>query len=203
MRRGVGREGLPDACHGGDRGGEIGVEPQPHGCDDGRAQAGRLVNVRPGRRQPEDVRGDLHRRIALRAAAGDAQLGDRRLAAALDALQPVAQRVGQPFQDGPIEMRPRVHVAEADDGALRFRARLFEARRPVGLEDQAHRAGRDVFHQRVELRLGRGALLVGERLLELAELVLEPVHHPVAAKDLDFEAVCAGDRGQGRAGSSG
>ena len=91
-------------------------------------------------------------------------------------------------------MRPRVYVAEADDGAFRFRAGLFEARRPVGLEDEAHRAGRDVLHQRVELRLGRGALLVGERLLKLAELVLEPVHHPVAAKDLDFEAVRAGDR---------
>ena len=149
--------------------------------------------MRAGGRQPEDIGGHLHGGIALRAAAGDAHLGDRHPAAFFDAFRAFAQGVGQPFQDGPVQMRSRVHVAEADDGAFGFRAGVLQPRRPVGLEHQPHRAGRDLrFTSSSNSISGFDALLVGLQLLRQAELLLEPAHHPVAAEDLNFQAVGAG-----------
>src|SRR5690606_7202575 len=104
--------------HGGDGGGEIRVQAETDGAVDGRAQAGSLVQVRTLGRQVEDVGSQLHGRVALRAATGDAQPADRRARAFLDALPTLAQGVGQAFEDGAIQVRAGVHVAEADDRAL-------------------------------------------------------------------------------------
>lgn len=57
-------------------------------------------------RQAEDVGGELHRRVALRAAAGHAQAHDRRARTLLDALLALAQGIGQALEDGPVDVRP-------------------------------------------------------------------------------------------------
>ncbi len=87
-------------------------------------------------------------------------------------------------------------VAEADDRALGLRPRDPDARRPVRLEGQAHRPGRDRSDELVEQDLGLDPLGRGASHLAVAELPLEPLHHPVAAHDLDLEAVRAGDGGR-------
>ena len=89
-----------------------------------------------------------------------------------------------------------MHVAKADDRALGFRAGDFDAGRPVRLQHQSHRAGRHRVDQVVEQGFGGYALVAGERLFVLPELFLEPVDHPVAAKDLHFGAVGAGHSGR-------
>ena len=67
--------------------------------------------------------------------------------------------------------------------------------RPVGLQHQPLRTGRDRFHQVVKERFRFHALFSSHALFAQAELLLEPAHHPVAAVDLDLEAV---EPGHGR-----
>ena len=69
-----------------------------------------------------------------------------------------------------------------------------DAGRPVRLEDEAHRARRRLGQQLVEQRLGLDAGLGCRGHLLRPELALEPLDHPVAAIDLDLEAVGVGDR---------
>ncbi|CAH0314823.1 hypothetical protein SRABI118_04958 [Massilia sp. Bi118] len=150
--------------------------------------------MRPRGRQAEDVGRQLHCAVALRAAAGHAQLGDRHPAPLLDPLLPLAQRVGQAFEDGAVDVGAGVDVAEADDAALRFAPRHADAGRPVRLQHQAHRTGRHAAGHAVEQLLRRDILGQCADLLVVAELLLEPVDHPVAAEHLHLVAVGAGDR---------
>ena len=145
--------------------------------------------------QAEDVGSELHRRVALRAAAGHAQRGDRHAAAFFDAFLALAQRVCQSFQDRAVQVRAVVHVAEADHRAFRFRAGLLDAGRPVRLQHQAHRTGRHCIHQLVEQFFGCDTAFGGLHLFQVTELFLEPVDHPVAAEDLHFGAVGIGHGG--------
>ncbi|MDT4821378.1 hypothetical protein FQZ97_545560 [compost metagenome] len=150
--------------------------------------------MRALRRQAEDVGGELHRRIALRTAAGHAQALDARAGALLDALLALAQRVGQAFEDGAIDMRAGVHVAETDDRALGFQPRLADARRPVGLQHQPHGTGWHRLHQLVEQLFRLDAQLPGALHLAQAELALEPADHPEAAVDHHLGVEATGDR---------
>ncbi len=75
---------------------------------------------------------------------------------------------------------------------------MADAGRPVRLQDQAQRAGWHRGHQFVEQGLRRHAALGRGAALAVAELFLEPAHHPVAAKDLHFAVVVAGQRGRVR-----
>ncbi|MDT4877442.1 hypothetical protein FQZ97_1129600 [compost metagenome] len=82
----------------------------------------------PLRGQAEDIRGQLHGRIALGTAARHPQPGDGRAGAFLDALLALAQGIGQAFEDGAVEMGPGMHVAETDDRTLGLQPRLADAR---------------------------------------------------------------------------
>ena len=109
-----------------------------------------------GRRdgQAEHVGGQLDRGRTLRAAAGHPQLTVSGTPVALRGpLDALAQRVGEPLEDRAVEVGAGVDVAEADDRALRLRARDADAGRPVRLEDEAHRARRRRGEQLVEQRL--------------------------------------------------
>ena len=112
--------------------------------------------------QAEDVGGELHGRVALRAAAGNAQLGDGRAGALLQPLLALAQPVGQPLQDRPVEMGARVHVGEADDRTHGLRPRHLEPRRPVRLEHEPVAARRHVGDEIVEQLFRRHALRLGK-----------------------------------------
>jgi hypothetical protein len=91
-----------------------------------------------------------------------------------------SRSVGQAFEDGAVQVGARVHVAKADDGALGLGAGHLDAGVPEGLQHQALRARRHGVHQLVEQALGRHAALSRQQLLVLAELLLEPAHHPEA-----------------------
>ena len=165
------------------------MQPEPDRCIDGGSQAGRLVNVGPSRGESEDVGRDLHRHVALRPATRHPELFYLHSGPPLGSFLALPQRVGQPLQDRTVDVGPRVDIAEPDDGPFRLRPRHLDTRRPVRLQDEPHRPGRDVADKLVEQGLRLDALLVGDGLLPLAELLLEPGHHPVTPEDLNLEAV--------------
>jgi hypothetical protein len=66
--------------------------------------------------------------------------------------------------------------------------------RPVRLQRQAKRAGRHGGDQRVEQAFRRHSRGLRRMLLAVAELFLEPAHHPVAAVDLHLAGEAAGQR---------
>ena len=78
-------------------------------------------------------------------------------------------------------MRAGVHVTKADDRAFGLQPRFADARRPVGLQHQAHRAGRHAVDQLIEQRLGLYAKLLGALHLTQAKLLLKPTDHPETA----------------------
>jgi len=87
---------------------------------------------------------------------------------------------------------------EADDRPPRLRPRHAQAGRPERLQDQPLRSRRRGPHQVVEEDFRLDALFLRQQDLAQAELLLEPAHHPVAAIDLDLQAVAA--RHGGRVG---
>ena len=105
-----------------------------------------------------------------------------------------AQRVGQTLDDGAVDVGPGVNVAKTDHGALRFRPRDLDPRRPVGLEDEPHRARRHRLHQFVEEVFGLDPAFFGNPSLAQTELLFEPRDHPITTIDLHLEAVGAGHR---------
>jgi hypothetical protein len=74
--------------------------------------------VRPQHRQAEDVGGDLQERVAARATAGGADLGEGDSIGLLGEVRPLLEREDDPFEDRAVEMGARVDLAEADDGPL-------------------------------------------------------------------------------------
>ena len=138
----IGLEPVGDADHRGDRVDRVGVDPEPEHHVDRRAEARRLVGVRPRGREPEHVREELDRGARLRAAAGDPKLPDRHLAALDRALGALPERVGEPLEDRAVDVGTAVDVAEAEERALRLRPRIADAGHPVRLQDEAHRARR-------------------------------------------------------------
>ena len=170
------------------------MQAEADGAVDGRAEAGSLVQVRALGRQVEDIGSQLHGRVALRTAAGDTQALDARAGALLDLLAALAQGVGQALEDGTVEVRAGMHVAEADDRALGLQPRLADARRPERLQHQAHGARRHALHQFVEQGLGLHPQLQAALALDVAELLLEPADHPEAAKHHDLGVVVVGNR---------
>ena len=191
----VGSEGLADAGHFAHGGVEVGMQAEADGGDHGGAEPAGFVEVGPLGGQVEDVGGDLHRGVALRAAAGDAHAFDAAAAAALDALPSFAQGVGQAFEDGAVKVGAGMRFAEADHGALGLGAGQLDAGVPVGLQHQAQRPGRHGLDQIIEEGLGGDAERAGLLLLMQAELFLEPVHHPEATRDLDLGVVATGHGG--------
>ena len=163
------------------------------------AEARRLERVRPPDRQPEDVGGDLHDPVGPRAAAGDAQLGDRNLRAALaSARRPRAAR----------RRGPRRRPGRGAPGCGRRRSRSRPpwppgpgsgrpARRSAGGSGPSPRAASA---PRSSSRTSIGSTPAGARrgLLGGAELAAEPLDEPEPAVDLDLQAVRAGDRGRVR-----
>ena len=103
----------------------------------------------------------------------------------------LAQRVGQTLDDGAVDVGPGVNVAKTDHGALRFRPRDLDPRRPVGLEDEPHRARRHRLHQFVEEVFGLDPAFFGNPSLAQTELLFEPRDHPITTIDLHLEAVGA------------
>ena len=120
------------------------MEPEADRRVDGRPERRRLVRVRPRAtgspntsavsctaaglwEPPPAMRSEVERHLPVRLRRPS---------------QAVAQRVGEALEDGPVDVRPGVDVAEADDRAVRLRPRDAHAGRPVRLERQAHRAGR-------------------------------------------------------------
>ena len=190
----LGHEHLPDACHLAHGSGKVGMQAEADRAEYRRAQAAGLVKVGPLGRQIEYVGGDLHRRIALRAAARNPHPLDRRAAAPFDALAAFAQGVDKAFENGAIEVGAGMHFAKADHRAFGFRPGHLDAGVPERLQHQAHRAGRHGIDQFVEQALGADATPVGLDFFMQAELFLEPVHHPEAAGDLDFRVVVSGHR---------
>ncbi|MCY1414428.1 hypothetical protein D9M71_298790 [compost metagenome] len=82
----------------------------------------------PLRRQAEDIRGQLHGSIALGTTTGYPQPGHWRAGAFLDPLLALAQRIGQAFEDGAVDMRTGMHVTKADDRTLGLQPWLADAR---------------------------------------------------------------------------
>ena len=82
-------------------------------------------------------------------------------------------------------MGPGVHVAEPDDGSLGVLVR--DHGRPVRLEHEPHGAWRDALHPLVEDRLGGDPPFFRLDALAVAELLLEPGHHPEAPVDEELD----------------
>ena len=149
--------------------------------------------MRPLTRQVEDVGCDLHGRIALRAATGDAHFGDASSTAFLDAFLGLAQSVGQTFEDGAVQMSAGVHIAKTDDGALGLRSGNLDAWVPEWLQHQALRARRHGIDQFVKHGFRRDAALLRNLFFMQAKLLLEPAYHPEPPGDLDFSVVVLGN----------
>ncbi|MNJ26562.1 hypothetical protein D3C77_210500 [compost metagenome] len=165
------------------------MQAKPHRAANRRPQARRFIDMRAFGRQTENIRRELHRGITLRPATGNAQTLNRLFRALFELLLALAQGVGQPFEDRPIDMCAGMHVTKADHRALGFHARLTNPRRPVRLQHQPHGAGRHRIDQGVEQLLWLQPLLLGLLHFAQAELVLEPADHPVATVDHHFAVV--------------
>jgi hypothetical protein len=68
-------------------------------------------------------------------------------------------------------MRPVVHVAKTDHSPLGLRSGHFNARRPVGLENQSHGTGRHVMQEFFNKRFDFNTLLPGHLLLHMSKLL--------------------------------
>ena len=110
-------------------------------------------------------------------------------AALFDALLGFTQGIGQALQNGAVQVGARVHIAKSDHRALGFGPGDLDAGIPEGLQHQALRARRHAVDQGVEQAFWRDALLLRKLLLVQTKLLLEPAHHPEAARDLDLGAV--------------
>ncbi len=171
------------------------MDAEPYGDVDCGAQPGCLVRVRPRGRNPEDVGEQLDDGSRLRATARYPQLGDRDLALPNRSLGAFTERVRKPLDDGPVHVGPAVHVAEPDQRALRLRAGVADARHPVRLEDEAHRAWGRGIEECLEHGFGRDVEDGRAGDLGRPELALEPLDHPEAAEHLELDEPRPRERG--------
>ena len=92
----------------------------------------------------------------------------------------LSELVAYPLEDGPVDVGPGVHVAEADDGALGVLVVTWASSR-AGASAPCTR--RYVPDDLVEHHLRGHAAFLGLQGLPVAELLLEPGDHPEAAED--------------------
>ena len=172
--------------HGADSCPVVRVQPDAHRRADRCTQRRRFINMRAFGRQTEDVSGDLHGNITLRAATGHAQAMDRLSRTAFDPLSTMPQGIGQTLQYGPVQMRAGVYVTETNDGPAGFGPWLANARAPVRLQHQAVATGGDIADLIIKHGLGGQAGGGRQRTFGSTEFLFEPGHHPESAEDLDL-----------------
>ncbi len=113
VARRVGLEMAAAPGHPGDRRLEVRVQAEADGGVDRRSQTGCLVMVGARRRQAEDVGRELHRRVALRAAAGDPDINKKLLKG-----HKAGRKTFKVYLDG-LNMLPHL-AGEAKDSPRRF-----------------------------------------------------------------------------------
>ena len=74
--------------------------------------------MRPLGGNAEDIGRHLHDAVALRPAARNLEPPDLHAIAPFQPRRRLAQRIGDAFDDGPVHMRPVMHIAETDHRAL-------------------------------------------------------------------------------------
>ena len=99
---------------------EIRVKLGTHCGNDSCSQPGSFVKTWPGSGHAENIRSQLHGGIALAAAAGNPQVRDRDTAPLLSAVLSLSQGIGQPFQNGTVDVSPGVHIAKTDNSTARL-----------------------------------------------------------------------------------
>ena len=139
-----------DMGHLPDRRLEIGMQIQTHSQIDRGTQSAGFIDMRAADRHTEDIGCQLQGTIALRTSTGYAYLRDGHTAALAGSFCTFTQGIGEPFQDGAVEMSTGMHAAKTDGSAFGFGTRRFQPRCPVGLEHKTHRAGWNRADQVVE-----------------------------------------------------